>query len=81
MYCIKPPFVCYSVRRAAYERNLYVRYRLLFRAWEQYRQAPVIRAVESLQQLRTHPDCTVCHVDHLHGWREQVKVTGERELA
>jgi hypothetical protein len=37
---LKPPMFCGSPRRQAYERNLYVRYGLLFQAWERYRDDP-----------------------------------------
>ena len=37
---LKPPQVCLNPRRSAYERNLYVRYGLLFQARERYREPP-----------------------------------------
>lgn len=39
---LSPPVVCYTTKRTSFERKLYVRYGLLFRAWEQYRRSPVV---------------------------------------
>lgn len=41
---LKPPVVCYSwhLLKASHDRNLYVRYGLLFQAWERYREDPPI---------------------------------------